>query len=102
MVGLCASDREDDVGSLLQYLCKVILELPRLVPSHGETGLIIPFDEEAGESDRSGKPRDFLYRRWNIRQQDAGDPVERFVRGGNGLHVAVHAGFRIRLLSCGR
>jgi len=35
------SDREDDVGFLIQDLYKVILQLPRLIPSHGETGLVV-------------------------------------------------------------
>jgi len=32
MVGLRTSDREDDVGFLIQDLYKVILQLPRLIP----------------------------------------------------------------------
>jgi len=52
MVGLSPPHREDDVGSLFQNNCKVILELPRLVPPHGEPGLVIPLDQEPLQPDR--------------------------------------------------
>ena len=74
MVGLGRARREHDVGAEFARLGQEVFELADLVATHGQAGLVVAFDPDAGSSEFGRQSRQRFERCRELCERDVRDP----------------------------